>query len=74
MFSRFFWAPSCLMVDKLFDQKTYVCEEWNNFQDSKLIFMISDFKFFSTMLLGHVNCGKAIVLKIPKAISLNTVL
>ena len=62
------------MVDKLFDQKTYVCEEWNNFQDSKLIFMISDFKFFSTMLLRHVNCGKAIVLKIPKAISLNTVL
>ena len=26
-----------------------VCEEFNNFQDSKSIFMVSDFKIFSIM-------------------------
>ena len=40
---KVFRAQSCLMVAQQFDQITYVYEECNNFQDSKLIFMISDF-------------------------------
>ena len=32
-------------------------EEYNNFQDSKSIFMISDFKIFPIMLLRQLNCG-----------------
>ena len=33
------------------DQLTYVCKQYNNFQDSKFIFMISVFKIFPIMLL-----------------------
>ena len=41
---KVFWAQSCLMVAQQFDQTIYLSKECNNFQDSKLIFMISDFK------------------------------
>ena len=40
---KVFGAQSCLMVAQQFDQMTYVYEECNNFQDSKLIFMILKF-------------------------------
>ena len=39
-----FWAQSCLMAAQQFYKVTYVSEEYNNFQDSKSVFMISDFK------------------------------
>ena len=48
---KVFEAHSCLMVAQWFDQITYVCEVWNNLQDSKSIFMKADFKNFLTMLL-----------------------
>ena len=54
---KFFGFQSCLMVDLWFEQVAYVCDEFNNFQDSKLIFMISDFKTFPIMLSGQLNCG-----------------
>ena len=39
---KVFRAQTCLMllmITQSFDQLTYVCEQCNNFQDSKLIFM-----------------------------------
>ena len=39
------------MVVSLFHEVTYVCEECNNLQDWKWIFMITDFKIFPKMLL-----------------------
>ena len=36
---------------------TYVCDKCNNFQDSKLIFLISDSNIFTIMLLRRLNCG-----------------
>ena len=48
-----FWGSKllngCLEVD--------VCEEYIDFQDSKLIFMISDFEIFPIMLLRGMNFG-----------------
>ena len=38
------------MVASKFEQITYICEEYNKFQDSKLIFMISDFEAFPAIL------------------------
>ena len=38
-------------------QVTYVYEECNNLQDSKLIFMIAGFKIFPIMFLGQLNFG-----------------
>ena len=54
---KVFRAQSCLMVAQQFDQFTYVCDEYSNFQGSKSIFMISDFKIFPIMLLKQLNCG-----------------
>ena len=54
---KVFRAQSCLMVAQQFDQITYVYNECNNFQDSKLIFRINDFKIFPIMLLKQLNCG-----------------
>ena len=60
---KVFRVQSCLMVAKSckvalqFDQVTYVCEKYNNFQDSNSIFMISDFKIFPIMLLRQMNFG-----------------
>ena len=45
---KVFRAQSCLMVAQQFDQITYVYDECNNFQDSKFIFMISDFKILKS--------------------------
>ena len=45
------------MVAQQFDQLTYVCEEYNNLQDSKLVFIISDFKIFQKMLQRQLNFG-----------------
>ena len=44
-----------------YDQVAYVCEEYNNFQDSKLIFMTSDFKHLPVMLLRHLNFSVLLV-------------
>ena len=41
----------------VFWQVTYVCEEYNHFQDSKSIFMIGDFNIFPIMLLRQLNFG-----------------
>ena len=38
-FFKFFLAQSCLMVAYQFNQVTYVCEEYSNFQDSKSLFI-----------------------------------
>ena len=59
--SKVFGAKSYLMFTQQFDQVTYVCGEYNNFQDSKSIFMISDFKILSRMLLQQLNFGVCIV-------------
>ena len=51
-----FWCSKLLNGFLVFDQVTYACEEYNNFQDSKSIFMISDFKIIK-MLLRQLNFG-----------------
>ena len=43
-------VQNCLMVTWWHDEIIYVCKKCSNFQNSKLIFMINDFKFFPTML------------------------
>ena len=40
-----------------FDQVTYVCEKYSNFQDLKSIFMNSDFKIFPIMISRQLNFG-----------------
>ena len=52
-----FGVQNCLIVVQWFDQVTYVCEKCNNFQDSKSIFMITDFKTSLVMLLRQLNFG-----------------
>ena len=47
----------CLEVWASNEQVTYVCEECNNYQDLQSIFMISDYKIFSIMLLRELNLG-----------------
>ena len=54
---KVFRVQSCLMAAQYFDQVIYVCHEYNNFQDSGSILMISDFKIFSIMLSRQVNFG-----------------
>ena len=46
-----------LMVAQQFDQVTYVCKEYNNLQDSKLIFIMTNFTIFPTILLRQLNLG-----------------
>ena len=46
-----------LIVAELFHQETYVYEEYSNFQDSKSMFMVSDFKILPKMLSRHLNFG-----------------
>ena len=41
------------MVAYWFEQETYVCEECNNLQDPKSIFMITDFKIFPITLFRY---------------------
>ena len=45
------------MVAQWFDYVTYVCQECNHLQNSKSIFMITDFKIFPIMLLRQLNFG-----------------
>ena len=52
-----FLGSKLLMVAQQFHQITYVCNKCNNFQDSKQILMISDFKNFPIMLLKQLNRG-----------------
>ena len=52
---KVFGAESCLMVASQFDQVTYVCQECNNFHDSRSIFLKSDFKIFLIMLSRQLN-------------------
>ena len=52
---KVFGAQSCLTVAWQFDQVTFVCEEYSSFQDSKLIFMISDFQIYPVKLLKQLN-------------------
>ena len=62
MIFNVFRAQSCLIVlvafgAQSFSSFTNVCEECNNFQDSRQIFMISDFKVFPKILLRQLNFG-----------------
>ena len=54
-----FWGSkllnACLVVWQ------YACEEKNNFQDSKLIFMNSAYKIFSIMLLRLLIFGLLLI-------------
>ena len=52
---KVFGTQSGLMVAQQFDQVTYVCEEHRNFQDSKSILMINDFKILPIILLRQLN-------------------
>ena len=52
-----FGVQSCLIVAQPFEQVTYVCEKYNNFRDSRSIFMVSDYKVFPIMLMGLLNLG-----------------
>ena len=45
---------SCLYFQD--DFFTYVCEEYNNFHDSRSIFMISDFKIFLIIFSAEFWC------------------
>ena len=49
------------MAAYYFDQVTFSCEEYNNFHDSKLIFIIIDFKTFAMLLLRQLNFGVFLV-------------
>ena len=49
-----FWGLKSFNCCLVIDQITYAC---NNFQDSKLIFMISDFENYRIMILRQLNCG-----------------
>ena len=42
-------------------QVTHVCQECSNFQDSKSIFIINDFKIFPIILWGQLNFGVLLV-------------
>ena len=50
-----FGAQRCLMIASYFDQATYFCEEYNNFQNSGSMYLISDFKVFQIMLLRQLK-------------------
>ena len=50
-----FWGSK--LLNGCFSSLTNVCEECNNFQDSRQMFMISDFRFFSKTLLRQLNFG-----------------
>ena len=50
---KVFGAQSYLMVVYQFDQGNYVCEEYNNFQNLKSIFMIIN---FPNMAFETVEC------------------
>ena len=52
---KVFRAQSCLMVAQQFDHAIYVCEEQNNFQNSRSIYLIKNFKVFQIMLLRQLN-------------------
>ena len=52
---KVFGAQNCLMVAKMFDQVTFFCEEYNKFQDSRSIFMISNFKIFPIIFFRQSN-------------------
>ena len=51
IFSGFLGLKVAYRLAQQFDQLTYACEEYNNYKNSKSIFMISDFKVFPIMLL-----------------------
>ena len=53
-----FWAQSYFMVDQQFDQVTFAGKEYNNFEDSKSVFMISDFRIFPIMLWKQLSFGE----------------
>ena len=56
-----FKAQSSLIATYKIDQVTFFCEEYNNFQDSKSIFVIIDFKTFPELLLRQLNFGEFLV-------------
>ena len=51
IFSRYLGLKVAYCLAQQFDQLTYACEEYNNYKNSKSIFMISNFKVFPIMLL-----------------------
>ena len=50
-------AQSCSMFAQQFDQVTLFCQKSSSFQNSKTIFMISDFNIFPIMLSILLNFG-----------------
>ena len=50
-----FGAQRCLMIAQYFDEATYFREEYNNFQNSRSLYLISDFKVFQIMLLRQLK-------------------
>ena len=45
------------MVAQQFEKVTYACGKYNNFQNSKSIFMIGDFEISSIVLFRHTEFG-----------------
>ena len=56
-----FWGSELLNGCLVVWLETYVYEEYSNFQESKSIFMISDFEIFPKMLLRQLNFGVLLV-------------
>ena len=52
-----FWGSKLLNGCLVVWPSIYISEEYSNFQDSKLIFMIVDFKISPVMLLRQLNFG-----------------
>ena len=58
---KVFEAQGYLIAVQQFHRLTYVCRKCNNFQDSKFIFMGSNFKISPIMLLRQLNFGILVV-------------
>ena len=50
-----FWGSK--LLNGYFSSLTNVCEEYNSFQVSRQMFIISDFKVFPKILLRQLNFG-----------------
>ena len=65
---KVFGVRSYLMVAQQFDQVTCACKQYNNFQDSKFLIMIIDFKIFPNnpfeVVENWYNVGLRVILRI----------
>ena len=61
IFSKGCWGSKLLNSCLVVSPSNYLWKEYNNFLDSKFIFMIKDFKIFPLILLRQLDLGIYIV-------------